>query len=161
MENTDVPAAQVVASLVRRDRAMLAVSLVLDVAFHAGRAGTVSATDIADRLGSARRGLEPLLQALTRSGLLDSIRGPRGGYRLGRAPRGIRLTDVVGAIAVEPEASDGPGGALQTAVIEPLWMQLSDIITERLGALTIEDMLRRAADAGLRRPASEPLDWVI
>ena len=69
--------------IVRRDRGMLAVLIMLDVAFHAGRTSTVSAADIAERAGLARRGIEPLLQALSRSGLLESIRCPRGGYRLG------------------------------------------------------------------------------
>ena len=64
--------------LLRRDRAMIAVLIMLDVAFHAGRAGTVSAADIAERAGLARRGIEPLLQTLSRSALLESVRGPRG-----------------------------------------------------------------------------------
>ena len=35
--------------LVRRDRAMVAVTIMLDIAFHSGRAATVSAADMADR----------------------------------------------------------------------------------------------------------------
>ena len=67
--------------LLRRDRTMTAVLIMLDVAFNAGRAGTVSAADIAERAGLARRGIEPLLQSLSRSALLESVRGPRGGYQ--------------------------------------------------------------------------------
>lgn len=148
--------------LIRRDRAMLAITLVLDVAFHAGRAGTVSATDIADRLGNARRGLEPLLQSLTRAGILDSLRGPRGGYRLARPARGVRLSDIVAAVATtDPEAAEGPHGALQSAVVDPLWEDLNQALQTRLTAITIEDLLKRAAQAGLQRPAADPLDWVI
>ncbi|RYJ03453.1 MAG: transcriptional regulator, partial [Acetobacteraceae bacterium] len=81
--------------LLRRERAMTAIAIMLDVAFHAGRAEAVSAADIAERLGQARRGIEPVLQALSRAGLLDSVRGPKGGYRLGRPPRDLRLAEVV------------------------------------------------------------------
>ncbi len=50
--------------LLRCDRTMIAILIMLDVAFHAGRNGTVSAADIADRANLARRGIEPLLQTL-------------------------------------------------------------------------------------------------
>ena len=148
--------------LIRRDRAMLAITIMLDVAFHAGRGVTVNASDIADRIGSARRGLEPLLQALTRAGLLDSVRGPRGGYRLGRPPRSIRLTEIAAIVFPgEAEGSDGPGGRLQEAVVDKLWDELDRDIQARLGGLSLDDLLKRAADAGLRRPAQEPISYAI
>lgn len=87
--------------LLRRDRAMTAVAVMLDVAFHAGRSGTVSAADIAERAGMARRGIEPLLQTLSRSGLLESVRGPRGGYRLGYPRRDITIADIITRVLEE------------------------------------------------------------
>ena len=151
--------------IARRDRAMTAVSLMLDIAFHVGRSGTVSAGEIAERLGLARRGMEPLLQALSRAALLDSVRGPRGGYRLGRAPRDIRVAEIVAAALAEEEetgaAPNGPTGQLQTVVIDSLWAELDEAAGARLASLTLEDLLRRAAAAGLRRPASEPITFTI
>jgi Rrf2 family protein len=149
--------------LIRHDRAMLAITVMLDVAFHAGRANTVSATDIAERIGCARRGLEPLLQSLTRANLLESIRGPRGGYRLAAPARAIRLLDVA-AVAIaggDAEPTEGPVGALQAAVIDPLWEELDQEIRGRLAGVTVEDLLKRAARAGLCRPASDPITYVI
>ena len=149
--------------LIRRDRAMLAVTVMLDVAFHGGRTATVSGADIADRLGLARRGMEPLLQALSRADLLESVRGPRGGYRLGRSRRDIKLSDVV-AVAVssgETEPAEGPSGRLQEQVVDGLWTELEATARDRLAAITLDDLLRRAAAAGLRRPATEPITFVI
>ena len=148
--------------LIRRDRGLVAVGVMLDVAFHGGRAATVSAADIAGRLGLARRGMEPLLQALSRAGLLESVRGPRGGYRLGRPRRDIPLADIVAvAVADDAEPADGPAGKLQTAVIVPLWSELEAQARAQLAALTLEDLIRRAAAAGLRRPAAEPISFAI
>ena len=149
--------------LIRRDRGMLAVAVMLDVAFHGGGTATVSAAEIADRLGLARRGMEPLLQALSRGGLLESVRGPRGGYRLGRPRRDIKLSDVVAVALSEGEAepSEGPSGRLQEQVVEVLWTELETAARDRLGALTLDDLLRRAAAAGLRRPATEPITFAI
>jgi Rrf2 family iron-sulfur cluster assembly transcriptional regulator len=56
--------------LTRRDRGMVAVAIVLDIAFHSGRDAVVSATELAERTGMARRTLEPLLQALSREAVL-------------------------------------------------------------------------------------------
>ncbi len=148
--------------LVRRDRAMLAVLIMIDVAFHAGRMTTVSAADIADRAGLARRGIEPLLQALSRSGLLESVRGPRGGYRLGRRPREMPLAEITRIAAGDEAGSeDGPVGPLHDKVVDALWTELEAGLTERLQAMTLEDLIRRAESCGLRRPLAEPITFSI
>ena len=148
--------------LIRRDRAMTAVTIMLDVAFHAGRSETVSAGDLAERLGLARRGMEPLLQTLSRAGLLESVRGPRGGYRLGRPRREIRLAEIVAIATTDDQPTqDGPTGRLQTAVTDRLWSDLEDAARNLLGTLTLEDLIRRAQAAGLKRPAAEPIMFAI
>ena len=148
--------------LLRRDRAMVAVLIMLDVAFHAGRAGTVSAADIADRAGLARRGIEPLLQALSRSALLESVRGPRGGYRLGRPRRDITLAEIVDvAIADDGGTEDGPAGDLFARVVEPAWSHLDGQLRDALRARTLEDLVRTAEKAGLNRPLAEPISFSI
>jgi Rrf2 family protein len=148
--------------IVRRDRGMLAVLIMLDVAFHAGRTSTVSAADIAERAGLARRGIEPLLQTLSRSGLLESIRGPRGGYRLGRPRRDIHLDEVI-RIAVSEDATqeDGPAGELQDKVVGPLWSELERKLAEQLHGITVDDLVKRAEAAGMSRPLAEPISFSI
>ncbi len=148
--------------LLRRDRTMIAVLIMLDVAFHAGRAGTVSAADIAERAGLARRGIEPLLQTLSRSALLESVRGPRGGYRLGRPRRDIKLSDIVEtAVSEDGGSEEGPIGELFARVVEPAWRDLDDALRERLRGISLDDLMRRAEGAGLRRPLAEPISFSI
>ncbi len=162
--------------LVRRDRAMVGVIIMLDVAFHAGRVATVSAGDIAERAGLARRGIEPLLQSLSRSGLLESVRGPRGGYRLGRPRRDVTVADIVAVALSDDGGPDDPGtevagadtrqpepgcGELQREVVEPLWGHLQAAVAEALKARTLDDLVREAEKAGLRRPLAEPISFSI
>ena len=146
--------------LLRQDRALLALDIALDIAFHAsGRNEVSGAADIANRMGLARRGIEPLLQALVRAGLLHSLRGPRGGYRLARAPREVTLADIMAAVCEED--THVPPGRLAAAVTVPLWRELEAEVLEKLRATTLEALLRRAHAAGLRRPTPEALDFVI
>ncbi len=148
--------------LLRRDRALMAIDIVLDVAFHAGRgAGVTGAAEIAERLGAQRRGIEPVLQALTRAGILDSMRGPKGGYRLARAPRAITLLSAVEAVVDGDDGLPESTGKLSAGVTGPLWAELDAAMREKLAMLTISDLLRRAAMAGFRRPQTEPLDFAI
>lgn len=149
--------------LLRRERGMMAINVMLDIAFHGGRNATMSAADIAERLGVARRGMEPLLQSLSRAGLLESLRGPRGGYRLGRSARDIRLDEILAVSADDAETNEemGAGGQLSHAVTGPLWAELEAALMARLAAITLDQLLARAAATGLRRPASEPILFVI
>jgi Rrf2 family iron-sulfur cluster assembly transcriptional regulator len=141
---------------------MVALAIVLDVAFHSSSETVVNAAELAERTGMARRTLEPLLQALSREHLLDSTRGPHGGYRLGRPARLIKVADVitVGLNSLEDGGQD-LSGRLQRAVVEPLWTEFDTLLLTRAEALTIEDLLKRAAAAGLRKPINEPLNFVI
>ncbi len=148
--------------LTRRDRGMVALAIVVDVAFHGGGEIVVNAAELAERTGMARRTLEPLLQALSRERLLDSTRGPHGGYRLSRPARLIKASEViaVGLNSLEDGGLDLTG-RLHRAVIEPLWDEFDALLLAQAEALTVEELLKRAAKAGLRKPVSEPLNFVI
>jgi Rrf2 family protein len=141
---------------------MVAVAIMLDIAFHSGGNAVVSAAEIAERTGTARRSLEPLLQGLSRVGLLESTKGPHGGYRLGRPARVIKLSDVIDLALRSLEDNSPPlTGRLQRAVVDPLWAEFDTLLQERLEGLTVEDLLRMAAKAGLRKRVTEPLNFAI
>ena len=148
--------------LTRRDRGMVALAIVLDVAFHSGGETVVNAAELAERTGMARRTLEPLLQALSRERLLDSTRGPHGGYRLGRPARLIKVSEAitVGLNSLEESVHD-LSGQLHRMVIEPLWGEFDATLLALADSLTVEGLLKRAAKAGLRKPVTDPLNFVI
>ena len=150
--------------LIRRDRAMVAVTIVLDVAFHGGRSSTVSAADLAERLGLARRGMEPLLQALSRAGILESVRGPRGGYRLARERRRISAGEIVRLVA-ELEAIDEPelhgASPISDRIVRPMIQDVHSNLMRELDAITIEDLCHRAEEKGLAEPIGVRPDFAI
>src|SRR5262249_23220801 len=73
------------------------VRAVFDIAFHQTE-GAVQAKDIARREEIPLRYLEQIFQDLKRAGIVESRRGPRGGYTLRRSPDDLRLGEVVRAL---------------------------------------------------------------
>lgn len=58
---------------------------------------------IASALGGSEAHLTKVLQRLSRAGLVESLRGPRGGFTLGRSPDSISLLEVYEAIEGAPK----------------------------------------------------------
>lgn len=76
--------------------------------------------------------LEQLFVKLRRAEIVDSVRGPGGGYRLARAPETIRVSEILGAVDETMDAlSRGAGvsgatkGTEAQALTDKLWEQLS------------------------------------
>jgi hypothetical protein len=42
-----------------------------------------------------------------------------------------------------------------------LWQEMNEVVRDKLQALTLDDLLRRAVAGGLRRPALEPITFAI
>src|ERR1700733_10436172 len=79
--------------LVISKKTLFAIEAVLDIACNAGEK-PVRSSEISERQGIPNRYLEPVMQELVRAGILNGIRGPRGGYRLGREGELIDLAEI-------------------------------------------------------------------
>jgi len=145
-------------SLSADGRLALAIAIVLDVALH-GVAGPVGAAAIADRLGHSPRGIEPLLQTLSRAGILASARGRGGGYRLARSRRDITAGEV--ARAALPAGVGGNVPTLIAAVVAPSLAEAAEAALGRLDGVTVDALCRRAVAAGLAPEPPAALTWTI
>jgi len=126
-------------------KGMLAIAAVVDVALNAG-GRPVSARALAARHKLPPRHLEPLLQALVRDGILKGIRGPHGGYELGRERNRISAEDIVRAAAQAEEQDDLPlpVTALLSDVVRPALAQAERAFSASLANISIDDIARRA-----------------
>jgi Rrf2 family protein len=70
----------------------------LTVLARAPHGGPITARRLAEYHGVPAPYLAKHLQALVRSGLVESVSGPRGGFRLARDPSAVTLLDVVEAV---------------------------------------------------------------
>ena len=81
-----------------------AVTAMLDLALHSG-GGPISLAEIGDRQDISLSYLEQLFARLRKRELVSSIRGPGGGYMLGRDAKEI---DIAGVITAVDERIDTP-----------------------------------------------------
>ena len=63
----------------------------------------VNTAELAEAIGVAQPTVAKLLKMFTRAGLVESLRGQQGGYRLGVAPEQISVAEIIQAV-------DGPLG---------------------------------------------------
>jgi len=89
--------------------------------------------------------LAKILQKLSHSGILESLRGPLGGFRLSRHPEDIPLRDIVLAMeGSEPfEAcllGHPSGGPACQCPIRPAWDQLQELLTTMLLKTSLKDL---------------------
>jgi Rrf2 family protein len=108
----------------------------------------LNAKRLSEGLGMSLRYLEPTLQSLVRSGILQSTRGPRGGYRVLFDQSVLTLSDIVKAVAGEEEDARLVRGAASLSVT-PILLEAEQSFLGTLAAWTVVDLLRsrRAAAA--------------
>ncbi len=142
---------------------MFAIEAVVDIAHH-GAGQPVQSAEITQRQGIPRRYLEQVLQHLVRSGLLEGVRGPKGGYRLARERRLISLGEIVRVVAqLEPsaEAQDSDSGSrIAVEVVRPVWEDLRTEAMQTLDGISVEALCQQARRSGIDVPQT-PLDYVI
>ena len=74
-----------------------AVTAMHDVALNS-EAGPVPLADISERQGISLSYLEQLFSRLRKNGLVSSVRGPGGGYLLGKDASSIAVGEVISAV---------------------------------------------------------------
>lgn len=124
-----------------------AVTAMLDLALHE-RDGPVSLADISRRQEISLSYLEQLFARLRRRGLVSSVRGPGGGYRLQRSRDRIFVAQIIDAVneIYEATACQGSGGCQngQTCLTHTLWGELSEQIHAFLSAISLGALVDRS-----------------
>jgi len=120
-----------------------------------GAARAVPLAVIADDQQISRPYLEQLFARLRRRGLVRSVRGPGGGYRLGRPADELSIADVVTAVDEPLRATrcSGSGGCMRggaRCLTHDLWEATGQEIHAYLSAVSLADVL-----AGRLRPRAE------
>jgi Rrf2 family iron-sulfur cluster assembly transcriptional regulator len=123
-----------------------AVTAMLDVALHATE-GPVTLAGVAERQKISLSYLEQLFGKLRRRRLVESVRGPGGGYHLARDAASISVADIVRAVE-EPLDSTQCGGRENCrdnhrCMTHELWESLNATVHEFLAGVTLSQLVEK------------------
>lgn len=125
-----------------------AVTAMMDLAIHDSH-GPVTLADISQCQGISLSYLEQLFARLRRSGLVEGVRGPGGGYRLARRADAISVADIIAAVdeRVDVTRCQGRGDCDngRQCLTHDLWNDLSERIATFLTGITLADFVDRPA----------------
>jgi Rrf2 family protein len=123
-----------------------------------------NALDLAAVTGLPAPTVSKILAALVRGGVLLSLRGAHGGYRLARSPQQISIADVIGAldgpVALTLCLEQGDGAC----DVEPLcpsrqgWRRINEALRGALEGVTLADMAFGALPPTAPLPAGAERD---
>ncbi|EBA09549.1 Rrf2 family transcriptional regulator [Sagittula stellata] len=110
----------------------------------------VTLGDVSKRQDLSLPYLEQLFVKLRRAGLVESVRGPGGGYRLAKSPSDIRVVDILAAVDETVDAmhkgagaSGGLSGSKAQSLSNMLWQSLSAHVYVFLHQTRLSDVVER------------------
>lgn len=123
-----------------------AVTAMLDLALHADK-GPVSLADISKRQHISLSYLEQLFAKLRQNQLVQSVRGPGGGYKLRQLASDIHVAQIIDAVneSVDATNCNGAGDCQngETCLTHYLWCDLSAQIHEFLSGISLASLVER------------------
>jgi Rrf2 family iron-sulfur cluster assembly transcriptional regulator len=122
-----------------------AVTAMLDLAINY-QSGPITLSDISKRQNISLSYLEQLFSKLRKNGLVDSARGPGGGYRLSREADEIAVGQVITAVdeKIDVTQCGGKGDCKDggPCLTHELWCDLSKQIYDFLNGISLGQLVR-------------------
>jgi Rrf2 family iron-sulfur cluster assembly transcriptional regulator len=117
-----------------------AVNAMIDVALHE-ELGPVPLSDVASRRKISLSYLEQLFSKLRLQGLVNSIRGPGGGYVLGRRVEGITVADIIHAVETAAPRSKQRAAAPEQDMTQDLWDAMNAKLLHFMQSVTLNSLV--------------------
>ena len=128
-----------------------ALRILIELARYDGE-GFLSLKTIAERQAAPIKYLEAIVALLNRAGMVESLRGKEGGYRLTRAPEEYNVFEILRLTeeSMAPVACLGKGEVpdcdhADGCLTLPMWQKLDALVEEYLRTVTLRDLIEGRA----------------
>lgn len=140
-------------------RALLAIQTVAFIACHGQHGAPVKSSRIIERYNLNKRSLEPILQTLSRAGIVESKQGASGGYLISD-PKGTTLGKVA-ALFIDAPGKDSLCFSDWRVLLLPPIEKAHRAALASLDGVTLAEIAQHAAEEGLNKDDATPLDFII
>lgn len=140
-------------------RVLLAIQTVAFIACHGQHGAPVKSSRIIERYNLNKRSLEPILQTLSRAGIVESKQGASGGYLIAN-PKRTTLGEVA-ALFIDTPGKESLCFSDWRGLLLPSLEQAHHAALAALNTITLAEIAERAAEEGLNKDAEAPLDFII
>lgn len=138
-------------------KSRFAVTAMIDVALRES-AGPIPLSDIAQRHQISLSYLEQVFSKLRQHGLVQSTRGPGGGYALGQRAERITVADIIGAVEDEAQHTDSgtphprktPAPDQSREMTQDLWDALNSKMVDFMQSITLRSLAVEQQAKGFR-----------
>ena len=124
------------------------MTAILDLAFHS-KAGPVTLSHVSRRQDISLSYLEQLFTRLRKQQLVESTRGPGGGYSLSRPADQIAVAEVIAAVDEMVDSTRCSGASNchdgEQCLTHELWDELSQQIYDFLGDISLQDLMEESS----------------
>lgn len=106
----------------------------------------ISLKSISQRQAVSMKYMEAIVATLNKAGMVESLRGKKGGYRLTRKPREYTVGEILklteGSLApVTCLDCENPCQRAESCMTRPMWLELDKLIDDYLESKTLADLL--------------------
>ena len=127
-------------------RGKYAVTASLDLAINNNSNAYIAISEIAERQSIPAPYLEQLFRYLRKAGILTSLRGPGGGYRLTRPTSEIKIGEIISAVEKRMDAThcggEGNCSAGSKCLAHNLWTELNNEVDLFLMNKSLDDVIK-------------------
>lgn len=116
----------------------------VDLALYSNNENSITLKSISERQNISERYLEQIFSALRKGDLVKSIKGPQGGYMLGRDPKDITIGNILRVlegelhiVSTEEEGND----KVDICIKQTVWDKINESIDKIADSISLEDLI--------------------
>lgn len=116
----------------------------VDLAMNSSREEPIPLKSIADRQNLSERYLEQIFSGLKKNGIVNSIKGPQGGYMVSKDIQEILVGDILRALEGNlhiVSSEDMRDDKIEECIKNNIWNKLNESIDRVVDSITLEDLV--------------------